>query len=169
VARHLRIEALDVPPEFKEDFEKVAITISKPRRTVLFRRGQLGAGVFLLRTGKARLLLEKCISARVPPKIVGPGALIGLPSAIANEPRAVTAEIVEDATLAYVDRRDLVRLLRSDAQHCLWAVEVLGRRLQEAHREKARCIVPRRRRGRSKQNLRGHPRGEPDAPPSRAC
>lgn len=153
MSTYLTSHTFDVHPALKADLEKVATTISKPRRAVLFRQGQVGSGVFLLKTGKAKLALES-VQPSATSAIVGPGALLGLPSAISNAPHSATAELLEDATLAYIRRDDLVRLLRQDTGSCLGILEILGRRVQEIQREKADCLLPHRRHEGSRQNRR---------------
>jgi len=164
VPKYSRSYIFDARPALKAALEKVATTISKPGRAVLFQQGQAVSGVFLLKTGKAKLVLE---SEQSRARIVGPGALLGLPSAISQTPHSATVEILENAKVAYIGRKDLMRLLRQDTGSCLGILEILGRGVQEVRREKADCMLPLRRRGGSRQK-RQRESGRPPAAAMRA-
>jgi CRP-like cAMP-binding protein len=142
--RQSRTSALVADPRLRAELEQIASPVAKLKNSVLFREGQPGSGVFLLTEGKARL--TQLYGQTLPPQIVGPGALLGLPPAIGNQPYNFTAEILEDSRLAFIPRRDIVRLLRQNPEQCLRIVQILGCKVREVYSVKARSITPQRRR-----------------------
>jgi len=96
--------------------------------TVLFRRGDPCAGLFLILNGRVRLILEPSIAA-FPDRVLGPGCVLGLPSVMAGEPYSLTAEVVEDAELAEVTQQKLTECLRHGPELCFEIMEMLSREI----------------------------------------
>jgi len=122
-------EAFRAHPDLQQALEKLAQPVAKKKGAVLFRQGQRAKGVFLVRRGKAVLSVRATPGGVASPRIVGPGSVLGLPANICGKPYSLTAEILEDSELGFVERDKLVKLLRKDGQLCLHAVEILGREL----------------------------------------
>ena len=129
-------------PKLREALEKLATTVTKKSGTVLFRQGQSPKGVFLLRTGKAVLTVRATEDGAGVPRNVGPGAVLGLPSSICGKPFSLSAQVVEDSELGFVERAKVVKLLRQDGSLCLHAVEVVGRELAALRNELAQVPRP---------------------------
>jgi len=142
--RQSRTSVLIADPGLRAELEQIASPVAKAKNTVLFREGQAVSGVFLLTQGKARL--SQLYGRALRPQIVGPGCILGLPPTIGNQPYNFTAEILEDSKLGFIPRREIIRLLRQNPEHCLQIVQILGCKVREAYSAKARWITPRRRR-----------------------
>src|SRR5579863_3085450 len=75
---------------------------SFPKSTVLFREGDEGAEMFVIRGG--RIAISK--TAGTVEKVLvtlGPGEFFGEMSILNNKPRTATATVVEDAQLLVID------------------------------------------------------------------
>ncbi len=136
-------EAFRAHPELQQALENLADTLKKKEGVVLFRQGQKAKGVYLLRSGKAVLSVRATPGGLVSPRVVGPGAVLGLPANICGKPYSLTAETVEPCEFGYVDRTKLVKLLRKDGDLCLHAVEILGRELAALRNELSASPRPR--------------------------
>lgn len=79
---------------------------------VLFRQGQPGDGVFVLRRGKVRLSASSHDGARLPYRTVGPGYVLGLPALFSGQPYSPTAEALEECVFGFVDRERALLLMR---------------------------------------------------------
>ena len=99
--------------------------ISKSKGTMLFRRGDPCAGVFLVCKGKVRLFLDHS-DALFGPRILGPGSVVGLPAAVAGTPYSLSADIVEDAELACVPQKALAGCLRESPVLCFEVMDILS-------------------------------------------
>lgn len=98
--------------------------------TVLFRRGDPCAGLFLILSGRVRMVLEPSITF-LPERILGPGCVLGLPSVMAGAPYSLTAEVVEDAELAQVAQQALTECLRRDPERCFEVMEMLSHEISD--------------------------------------
>jgi len=72
--------------------------VHKAKSTVLFRRGEKAAGMFVVLNGKVRLDLG--VDSAVG-RTCGQGALVGLPSTLTRQSYSMTATVTEDADLGY--------------------------------------------------------------------
>ena len=116
---------LVAPLGLKTQLEKLATSVSKPKGTVLFRRGDEPAGAFLICDGEVSLGLD-CPSSIYPARVLGPGAVIGLPATVSGNPYSLTAEVVEDAELRFISRETVMQCLRSHPQLCMEVMEILS-------------------------------------------
>lgn len=98
--------------------------------TVLFRRGDPCAGLFLILSGRVRMVLEPSIAV-LPERVLGPGCVLGLPSVMAGAPYSLTAEVVEDAELAHVTQQELTECLRRNPERCFEVMEMLSREISD--------------------------------------
>ena len=103
----------------------ISTSVSRPKGTTLFRRGDPCMGVFLIKKGKVRLSLDSS-GDLFGPRILGQGCVVGLPSAVANSPYSLTAEVVEDAELACVPQQALADWLRKDSVMCFEVMDILS-------------------------------------------
>jgi CRP-like cAMP-binding protein len=113
---------LAVSPAMQEHFLRVSTPMFKPKGTILFRHGDPGIGLYLIRKGRVCLALESANPA-FPPRILSVGSVAGLPATVAGSPYSLTAEVLDDADLAFVPRDAVVECLRRNPQLCF---EVMG-------------------------------------------
>jgi len=124
-------EPLRPHPDLRAGFIHMAPANACAKGTVLFQQGEESKGVFLLVEGKARLSLIVQHRRRVPFRVVGPGYLLGLPSAILGTPFIYSAELLEDSKIVFVERDRLLHFLRSHTDLCFDVVRLLGMELRE--------------------------------------
>ncbi len=104
-----------VSPDLRKELAAIATPVHKAKGTILFRAGRPGHGAFLIRSGKVRLTLGGG-SGLCPARVLGLGAVIGLPATFSGEPYSLTAEVAEDCRLEFIPRRRLLNLLRRNPQ-----------------------------------------------------
>lgn len=120
--------------------------IRKPIGTVLFRCGEKASGVFVVLSGKVSLKLGFDAANACP---YGPGALVGLPSAITRRNYAMTTTVTEDAELGFLSPERLV-LLREHPELCHELLVILGNRIAE-NQDIVRTLLRQRSGGRCKR------------------
>jgi CRP-like cAMP-binding protein len=110
--------------------EQQSIKLSRPASTVLFRRGESAAVMFVVLNGKGSLdlgfdseLARYCV----------PGAVVGLPSALTRHNHSMTATVKEDAELGFWSPEALDSLLRERPELCRPLLAILGERIAEDH------------------------------------
>src|SRR5215212_286461 len=80
----------------------------------IFRQGEESSGLFLIKSGAARLFLESETKKRVMERLVTEGSMLGLPSTISAEPYSLAAVATERTELICISRTNLSDLMRKD-------------------------------------------------------
>jgi CRP-like cAMP-binding protein len=92
-------------------------------QSVLFRAGAKGSGVFLVCSGKVRLLvpgvpqLDRTFSA---------GSLLGLPSTFSEKPYSLTAVSETDCEVVHVSKKKFLDLMKVETELCRDATDILS-------------------------------------------
>ena len=96
--------------------------ITRPKCTVLFRRGEKASGMFVLFSGKVTLGFGLDAANRS----CGPGALVGCYSAITGHNYGMTATVTEDAELGFLSGQVLDSLLHERPELCQQLLTILA-------------------------------------------
>lgn len=99
--------------ELREELERLSTIITKPKGSILFRRGEKPLGLFLVRKGRVGLCLD-CETKAYPVRKLGPGAIVGLPASVSGKPYSLTAEVIQKSELAFVPRHSVVSCLKNN-------------------------------------------------------
>jgi len=114
---------------------------------LLFHEHQQPDGFYIVRSGKVDLRIMGHLGADFRTAIYGPGAIIGLGTAVSGRPRECTAEATAQTLTNFISRNELLRNMRHSPEltlciDCLLADEV--KRTQQV-------ILKLRNHGRSKR------------------
>ena len=112
-------------PELKAELEQLATIVFKPKGTILFRRGEDVSGIFLIHSGRVSLALD-CETTLYPARILGPGAIVGLPATVSGNPYSLTAKVVDDSELAFVSRDAVLECLQNSPLLCFQVMDMLS-------------------------------------------
>jgi CRP/FNR family transcriptional regulator len=123
----------DLPAATLDAFDSIKSIGVYPRGTVLFRERTAPKGVFVLCEGRVRLSLGSESGKRLTLRIAGPGEVLGLSASLSSTPFEVTAEALDNATVACIKRKDLLRFLLDHREACLHVVHLLSRDLHTAY------------------------------------
>jgi len=98
---------------------------------VLFRNGEVGAEMFVVRSGAVRIVVasqgvEKTLA------VLGPGEFVGEMSILTDQPRSATAIVEEDSELLVVGVRVLEEMIVHNTEIALRLIRKLARRLESA-------------------------------------
>ena len=147
----LRPERLfcDLSTSAREAFDAVKSRLVCPRNTVLFREGQPARGVFVLCEGSAKLSVCSESGRRLTLGIAVPGEVLGLSASLSGSVYEVTAELLDNAQVAMVMRKDLLHFLREHREACLHVVTLLSQDLHVAYDRVRSVGLGRARRPRS--------------------
>jgi CRP-like cAMP-binding protein len=97
---------------------------------VLFRQGQQGDGVLVLRQGKVRLSAPLHEGAKLSYRTVGPGYVLGLPALFSGQPYSLMAEALEECAFGFVDRERALELVRQRLDLCFQAADLLAQEVR---------------------------------------
>jgi CRP-like cAMP-binding protein len=111
--------------------EEHCARISRPKSTVLFRRGEKAFGVFLVLSGKVSL--DMGIGENLA-RCYGPGALVGLPATLTKRDYVMTATVIEDAELGFLPPQTLDSLMKTNPEFGQELLALLSERMLEIQR-----------------------------------
>lgn len=134
--RHVLVGVLNqvtptkVPLQLNKEFEAASRLVKKGKGTVLFRRGMASRGAYLVRRGQIELSLEDGADL-YPTRLVGPGAMVGLPASVSGEPYSLTAVTTKDCELGFVPRKQLLGLLQSNTGIAMQLLQILSEEIAQ--------------------------------------
>ena len=137
----LRPERLfcNLPAEAMKDFDALQSLLPYPSGRTLFREGTRARGIFVLCEGKAKLSVCSQSGERLTLRIAGPGEVLGLSASLCNGPYELTAETVDDARVALINRKDLLQFLNDHRETCLQLAQLLSHDVHIAY-DRVRAI-----------------------------
>lgn len=110
--------------------------IDQARTSNLYKKGQIifyegnpAFGMFCISTGKVKLYKTTPEGKRLIVRISGPGDQLGYLAMFGDQPYSATAEVIEDATICFVDRSTLFPLISQSNQLSLNYVKTLAKEL----------------------------------------
>jgi CRP/FNR family cyclic AMP-dependent transcriptional regulator len=104
------------------------------RGSLLFIEGDPGNEMFVVKSGKIRLLRQDGDITAVA-AIAGPGTVIGEMALLHREQRMVTAQVVEDSVVIPIDEETYAATIKNIPQWLGGALQSLVNRLSETHRK----------------------------------
>lgn len=116
-----------------EQFSTVGHLSTYPAETTLFSEGQMPRGGFLLCGGRAKLFTTSPEGRILIFRIAEAGEFLGLSAMILNSPYPASAETVGPCNINFIDRRDFVRLIRSQNEAAMNAAGCLGQEYRSVH------------------------------------
>ena len=127
-------------PELSRELRATSKLVKKKKGAILFRAGGRARGAFVVRSGRIRLQLEGA-AGLYPPRILGAGAMVGLPATVSGEPYSLTAEVVQDCDLSFIPRKALLALLRRNTTAALKILQILSEEIYQM-RNTATLAIP---------------------------
>jgi CRP/FNR family transcriptional regulator, cyclic AMP receptor protein len=107
--------------------------------TLLFRQGEHGRGVYLVQSGKIRLsLVEKGTAST---RLAGPASVLGLPATMTGNNYSLTAEALEPSEVLFIERDEVLALLRRNPEFCFEVVEILAHEVGHMRRDTAAALA----------------------------
>jgi CRP/FNR family transcriptional regulator, cyclic AMP receptor protein len=108
--------------------------VTFPQGTLIFRIGEPGDALFVLRSGEVEMSLTNDVGDRIVIETVRAGDFFGELSLLDGGPRTASAMATEDAEALVVDRGDLDEFLRVHPPAALDLLAATGKRLRESAR-----------------------------------
>jgi CRP/FNR family transcriptional regulator len=97
-----------------------------PQGATLFQQGSAVTGVYLVESGEVRVLLSAGQSQKQLLEVVGAGTMLGLSESMTGEKYRITAEAGDQATVAFIPRKEFLEFLREHAEFCMQVVRLLS-------------------------------------------
>jgi CRP-like cAMP-binding protein len=119
-------------PDLIQTLEQGSKPISCGGDRVLFRQGEIPAGLYILNQGELALTMTSPSGEPVMQMQAAAGSLLGLPGVISGEPYTLTAVARDGARLSYISRDDFTSLMQTNPPMALKMLEVLAAEVRSA-------------------------------------
>lgn len=96
------------------------------RNTELFVEGQKPRGVFILRTGKAKLTTCSRLGKTIIARLAGPGDVLGLNAVVSGRPYGASAEMMAVGQVDFIPQDSVLKLMREHDDFALAVAEQLS-------------------------------------------
>lgn len=104
----------------------VSSTATYRRKTKLFVEGEKPRGIFILRTGSAKLTTCSTVGKTIIIRLAEPGDVLGLNAVVSNRPYGVTAEMMATGRVDFIPRDSLLRLMKANEDFAFVVAEQLS-------------------------------------------
>lgn len=118
----------DLDPEIRHRLASASSLVDVGAGAWLFREGETGDCLYLLRSGRLEVVLGSSEEAAL--RVLTQGAVVGELALITDEPRSASVRAVRDSVLVRVDRASFEQLLREVPDFGLAVTRVLARQLR---------------------------------------
>jgi CRP/FNR family transcriptional regulator, cyclic AMP receptor protein len=118
-----------LPSDAKRSFQTIGNLRRYEAGAVLFSAGQGPKGVFLLDSGKVKLMASSGKGKTLALRIAWPGEVLGLSATITGNPYEMTALTVVPSEADFVSRADFLHFLNRYPEACFQAVQILSREI----------------------------------------
>ena len=118
--------------ELLDELEKRSARLVYSEERVLFRQGDAPAGLYVLCSGSATLTMASNTGEPLLCVEVGPGALLGLPGFVGDQPYSLTARAQKGAEIGFVSRKDFSDLMLSNPALSIKLLSVLAAEVRSA-------------------------------------
>jgi CRP/FNR family transcriptional regulator len=119
-------------PELIQALEKQSSPILCSSERILFRQGDVPAGLYILCKGEVTLSMSSPVGEELMSVQATPGSLLGLPGLIGNQPYTLAAVARKDAELRFVPREEFTNLMQTSPRLSLKVLEVLASEVRSA-------------------------------------
>src|SRR5437868_997543 len=80
------VRAMKIVSQLAQRLKSLGTNVELPKGTALFAQGEPAKGVFILNAGRAYVSLLNDNGKAIWSRIVGPGAILGLPASMGGQP-----------------------------------------------------------------------------------
>jgi len=112
-----------------EELESIGKPVSFAQGERVIIEGEQGKGIYILRSGVARISMTSHDGKTIDLRELRPGSFIGLSSALSCDHSCYTVETAGAAEFTFVAAQDAQELLRSRPDICIQVIQLLGREM----------------------------------------
>lgn len=102
-----------------------------PTGTVLFREGEPGDRMYVIKSGRVRIS-KRVFDSEITVEELGPGEFCGELALVNQQPRVVTAVVTRDASVIPIDAAQFENMMRSNTDIALRMLKKMSQRLTQA-------------------------------------
>gem|GEM_PF-519822 len=109
------------------------VPVFYPKGGLFFLEGQAATGVFLLRSGRAKLSMVSIRGKTAIISMVGPGTILGLSAILTNAPHESSVETLEPSHADFMRKTAFLHLLKTSVRLSQMVASQLVRNCEEAY------------------------------------
>lgn len=128
--------AFQLSPGLQSKLEPLGTEMKTSGGQILFHQGSDCRGVYLVRSGAARIFMADERGRMVTCRDVGPGCILGLPATLCVQPYMFTAETKLDCTLAFISAEEFQKFLRVNPDLCMEVLQLMSSELTAVNRRR---------------------------------
>lgn len=110
------------------------------RGTLMFIEGELSTEMFIIRSGKIRILKQEG-DKTVELAVLGPGSVIGELSLLDKQPRSATAQVIEDVKASVIDEKLFNHTMKTITNWLANIIKLVVKRLRDTLKLTSDSIV----------------------------
>ena len=122
-------------PAAVQSIEAVKFTGVYPKGSMLFVEGEKPRGVFILCSGRAKLMTSSSEGRTLIAKIAEPGEILGVSAAILGTPYELSAETLEPSQVNFLRTEEFLALLGRHPEASMQTAQQLSTTYQSAQRQ----------------------------------
>jgi len=122
----------DLSAELLQELNSLKFSSFYPKGAMLFMEGQSSRGVFVLCTGRVKLMSSSS-DGKTLMRVAEAGEVLGLSATISGKPYEVTAEILESCQVNFIRGQDFLKFLQDHGDVCLRIAKLLSNDYQIAN------------------------------------
>lgn len=101
----------DLPAEARRELCEMAVRHSLPRRVMLFLQGDAGTNLYIVESGKLKVVAENSAGRHVILNVLGPGDSFGELALLDGEPRSATVTTITETNLLSIAQEPFLSFL----------------------------------------------------------
>lgn len=112
--------------------EKRSISVPCLKGQMLFKQGEAPKGLYVLKSGKATLVMKSENGVEVMKLTIGPGSLLGVPAIVTKEPYTLSAKASLGSEVGFVELSDFEDLMGAEPSLFPLVLAVLAEEVRAA-------------------------------------
>ena len=113
----------------------IKFTASYPKGATLFCEGEEPRGVFIVCSGRVKLVTTSTSGRTLIAKIAGPGEVLGISAVVLKQPYQLTAETLEPVQTTFVRSDEFLRFMNSNSEVTMRTAMALSTQIHDAENE----------------------------------
>ena len=114
---------------------KMKFTAVYPKGATLFAEGESARGVFIICSGRVKLVTTSSAGRSLIARIAGPGEIIGASAVVSSQPYGMSAETLEPVQAAFIREDEFMRFMSSTPEVAMRTALELSNQLHHAQNE----------------------------------
>lgn len=122
----------DIPEDILNELTSLKVTNVYKKGQTIFYEGNRPYGVYCLKNGKVKLYKTNADGKDLIVNLASTGALLGYRYFFTNEMYSATAEVLEDATVCFLDKEKFLELLKKYPPLSLKLLNIMGQEMRKS-------------------------------------